>query len=101
MYGPRLRNGLSAVCLLHETRFFPEPQDMTIRSLAALVLFTTGAGGVLVACDPYDRRQGEYHAGPVDPVNFPPEYLGDGGDRNRTGAGSFTAIPAYAGALPV
>jgi hypothetical protein len=45
-------------------------------------------------CEPYPT--GEFNAGAVDPVNFPPPYLGTGGDRTRPGRGTFTEIRAYA-----
>ncbi|MFY0576098.1 hypothetical protein ACN28S_18595 [Cystobacter fuscus] len=56
-----------------------------------LSLALMGLGG----CNPYDRWTGdEFNAGPVDPINFPPEYLGAGGNRQLAGSGSFTAAPA-------
>lgn len=45
-------------------------------------------------CEPYPP--GEFNAGAVDPVNFPPAYLGTGGDRTRPSRGTFTEIRAYA-----
>lgn len=52
---------------------------------------------IAVGCDPYLQRDGEYSNGAVDPVTFPPAYLGSGGDPMRSGQGSFTEIRAYAG----
>src|SRR5688572_28322161 len=50
----------------------------------------------LSACvDPYERRDGEFNAGPVDPVSFPPAYLGTDGNRQQQGKGKFTALTAY------
>src|SRR4051812_40322892 len=57
--------------------------------------------GALAGCNVYERRQGEYNAGPVDPVTFPPEYLGAGGNRQRPGSGTFTALRAYAQGDPI
>jgi hypothetical protein len=53
-----------------------------------------------VACDPYTSRVGQYNAGPVDPVTFPPENLGLSrtaafAGRYRSGTGRFTAISAF------
>jgi len=64
------------------------------------ILFALTLGG-LTGCDVYERRQGEYNAGPVDPVTFPPEYLGAGGNRQRAGSGTFTALGAYAQGNPI
>jgi hypothetical protein len=66
------------------------------RGRLAHFLFTAA----LLACDPYHRRTGEFHAGPVDPVNFPPPYLG-GGDRYSTGSGSFEAARAFVNGVGV
>ncbi len=60
--------------------------------LVALALLAATSG-----CNPYDQRNGEFIAGAVDPVNFPPAYVGTGGDRTRPGRGSFTELRAYAG----
>jgi hypothetical protein len=53
----------------------------------------------LIACDPYTSRTGQYNAGPVDPITFPPENLGLSrtaafAGRFRAGSGKFTAISA-------
>ncbi|WP_095986958.1 hypothetical protein [Cystobacter fuscus] len=57
-----------------------------------LSLALMGLGG----CNPYERWEGdEFNAGPVDPINFPPQYLGTGGNRQLAGAGRFTAARAY------
>jgi hypothetical protein len=55
----------------------------------------------LGACNPYSNRDGEFSAGAVDPVNFPPAYVGVGGDRTRPGRGSFTEVRAYANGNPI
>lgn len=58
--------------------------------------------GCLSACDAvYQGRVGEFYAGPVDPVNFAPDYLGTSGNRLRAGQGSFTARTAYVSGTPV
>jgi len=64
---------------------------------AFLLLLATTTGAAATNCGgPYEKRQGEYYAGPVDPVNFPPEYLGSGGNRLRAGSGIFVASGAWA-----
>jgi hypothetical protein len=45
-------------------------------------------------CNPYDRRSGEYSAGPVDVSHFPAAYLGAGGDP-KFGGGVFAASDAF------
>lgn len=50
---------------------------------------------LLAACSPYERRAGEYYAGPVDPAAFPSAYLGAGGDPKH-GGGEITAATARA-----
>lgn len=60
------------------------------RRLLASGLFVLAAAG----CDPYDNFTGEYNAGPVDPVNFPPDYVA-GGNRMQSGSGTFNALQAY------
>jgi hypothetical protein len=53
------------------------------------------------ACNPYERRSGEYSAGSVDPIKFPPAYLGAGGRSNRAGMGTFQYLIAYVDGKPV
>ncbi len=53
-----------------------------------------------IACDPYSSRVGQYNAGPVDPIAFPPENLGltrtaSFAGRYRSGTGRFRAISAF------
>ncbi|HME92428.1 MAG TPA: hypothetical protein VKE49_13445 [Myxococcaceae bacterium] len=68
-----------------------------MRFRRAFLLLTTATAAALTGCgDPYEKREGEYYAGPVDPVNFPPEYLGSGGNRFRAGAGIFVASGVWA-----
>src|SRR5260370_32519346 len=52
-----------------------------------------------LACDPYERLQGEFIAGSVDPANFPPAYRGTGTGASRAiaGSGSMTEIAAFSG----
>lgn len=57
--------------------------------LASALLF--GAS----ACTPYEYRFGEYSAGAVDPLKFPKEYLGEGGDAKKPGAGVFQYRSGY------
>jgi hypothetical protein len=59
--------------------------------LVALALLAATSG-----CNPYNQRVGEFIAGAADPVNYPPAYVGAGGDRTRPGRGSFTELRAYA-----
>src|SRR5438270_2511300 len=61
-----------------------------IRRLALVCLLIP-----LQACSPYDRHQGEYCAGAVDPAKFPAAYLGAGGDGKMSG-GRFNASAATA-----
>jgi hypothetical protein len=51
----------------------------------------------LGACNPYENFEGEFYAGPVDPLSFGKPYLG-GGDP-KMGGGSFTAAAAFAGGV--
>lgn len=67
-----------------------------MRAFPALLLLFAAT-----ACNPYTQRSGEYIAGAVDPVNFPPGYVGTGGDRTRPGRGTFTENRAYAHGNPV
>ena len=56
----------------------------------------------ITACDPYERfGKNDDLLGPVDPVNFPPANLGDGGNRKQPGLGTFTAVSGFAGGQPV
>ncbi len=52
-------------------------------------------------CNPYDRHQGEYLAGSVDPAKFPKDYLGQGGKGNKPGGGLFVPISASVKGAPV
>jgi hypothetical protein len=64
-----------------------------LRALAVATLPLLGACDV----DPYQPFKDEHlELGSVDPINFPPENLGDDGDRTKAGSGSFTEIPAAA-----
>ncbi len=56
-------------------------------------------GVLTTACDPYQKRAGEYYAGPVDPSAFPAPYLGAGGDPKRSG-GVIRAAAATAHGVP-
>ena len=60
-----------------------------MRRAAVVVVILVGA------CNPYERRSGEYYAGAVDPAAFPPAYLGVGGDPKR-GGGVIRPAHAYA-----
>lgn len=64
-------------------------------------LLSLGFGIGLVACNPYDRYSGEVNAGPVDPVGFPAECLGAGGDHLNQGTGAFVPAAALAHGTPV
>jgi len=57
------------------------------------------AAVLLAACSPYEKRSGEYYAGPVDPAAFPAPYLGVGGDAKR-GGGRILASAATAHDVP-
>lgn len=46
-------------------------------------------------CNPFERHEGSYSAGAVDPSLFPPPYLGTGGDGKRPGSGRFQYVTAY------
>lgn len=59
--------------------------------LCAAGLAATVLGG---GCNPYERHSGEYLAGSVDPVNFPPAYLGQDGDAKKPGSGTFQYVTA-------
>ena len=66
--------------------------------LASPLLFV-----LLFGCDPYGR-EGEFIAGPVDAVNFPPEYLGHlglSGNRLAAGQGTYVAARAFVGGAPL
>ncbi|MCU1281980.1 MAG: hypothetical protein JWM53_5526 [bacterium] len=66
-----------------------------MRAFSVFLLFAA------TACNPYSQRSGEFIAGAVDPVNFPPAYVGTGGDRTRPGRGTFTELRAYAHGGPI
>jgi hypothetical protein len=53
------------------------------------------------ACDVYQSRDGEFSAGGVDVVTFPPPYLGTGGNRTKPGSGSISEARAYVGGQPI
>lgn len=55
---------------------------------------------LLPACDPYERLQGEFIAGSVDPANFPPAYRGTGSSRSLAGSGAMTETAAFARGSP-
>lgn len=61
-----------------------------------LVLSVAAAG-----CNPYNQRDGEFSAGSVDPANFPPGYVGVGGDHLRAGRGTFTEVRAFSNGQPL
>src|SRR5438477_1525561 len=65
-----------------------------MRRLALLSLLIPVA-----ACSPYDRHEGEFYAGAVDPAQFPAAYLGAGGDGKQSG-GVFNAAAATAHGVP-
>jgi hypothetical protein len=58
------------------------------------------AAASLLGCDPYQHRNGEFSAGPVDPSGFPAAYLGANGDP-KFGGGVFAPTPAWAGGQPI
>ena len=58
-------------------------------------------GFLLGACNPYERRVGEYNAGGVDPIKFPSAYLGAGGNPKRSGSGSFQYVLGYVDGNPL
>jgi len=62
---------------------------------------TTATIAVLGACNPYERRSGEYSAGSVDPIKFPSAYLGTDGDPKNPGGGTFQYVVAWVGGKPV
>src|SRR5262245_59360353 len=55
---------------------------------------------LLVGCNPYQYRSGEYYAGPVDPVSFPAAYLGDKGNAKK-GGGVFRPSDAFVAGMPI
>ena len=60
------------------------------------------AVAVVGACDPYsDFARGNGSLGAVDPVGFPAENLGAGGNRKNPGRGTFTEIAAFAGGVEI
>lgn len=67
------------------------------------LMFNVAAFLSLIACDPYDSRRGQYNAGPVDPIAFPPENLGVSrtasfAARYRQGSGRFTGVSSFVSA---
>jgi hypothetical protein len=59
---------------------------------------------LLVGCgvDPYQSLNDEsVGLGAVDPVNFPPDNLGQDGNRMQPGSGSFVAVAAFVAGQPV
>lgn len=68
------------------------------RHLTVAALLLASLGG---ACNPYERRAGEYNAGAVDPIKFPAAYLGTGGKGNRPGQGSFQYVSGFVRGQPV
>jgi hypothetical protein len=67
---------------------------------AGLRALTIATLPLLTGCgvNPYQPFKDEHLGlGSVDPINFPPENLGDDGDRTKAGSGSFTEIPASVG----
>ncbi len=76
------------------------PQHPPRKMYSATFLKAAFGALALVACNPYDSRVGQYNAGPVDPINFPPENLGvdratSFGARYNAGTGTFTGISAF------
>jgi hypothetical protein len=63
--------------------------------------FPLAACVLVAACDPYQRFVDEESAGAVDPVNFPPEYLGEGGDAKMPGFGVLMARLGTVGDEPI
>ncbi len=68
--------------------------------------FCLGFALILVgACNPYERRSGDYSAGSVDPAKFPAAYLGNPnedrpqlglpGDPTAAGGGTFQYVTAF------
>jgi len=55
----------------------------------------------LAACGLYPQWNGEFSAGPADPTNYPPPYLGTNGDRSKPANGSFTQIKAQSAGATV
>lgn len=68
-----------------------------LRMLLAPVCLATLGSSVLAGCNIYPSWEGAFSAGPADPFNYPPAYLGTRGDRARPASGSFTETQAYAG----
>jgi hypothetical protein len=68
---------------------------------ARLALFVMVSCSTVCGCDPYERQQGEFNAGPVDPAYFPLAYLGTGASPiggpygRQSGLGRFVEIKAY------
>lgn len=77
------------------TSWKPEKWSLRAAGVCAVAL--------VMACNPYDTRVGQFNAGPVDPINFPPENLGVSraasfAARYRSGTGSFKAASAFVAA---
>ena len=53
------------------------------------------------ACQLYPSWNGEFSAGPADPVNYPPAYVGVSGDHSKSGAGTFTQLRAFSEAAAI
>lgn len=64
-------------------------------TIVSFVAVSTAA--LVCGCNPYERRNGEYQAGSVNPAQFPKEYLGTGGKGNMPGSGYFAPLAAKAG----
>jgi len=70
------------------------PLSTRPRSLLFCSLLLPGLIGL--GCNPFERRAGSYSAGAVDPIHFPPAYLGEGGEGQKPGSGRFQYVTAYA-----
>lgn len=71
------------------------------RGLSSLLCAGGLAAAALGGCIPYERHSGEYLAGAVDPVSFPPAYLGKDGDPKKPGSGTFQYVTARVRGTPV
>lgn len=77
------------------TSWKPEKWSLRAAGVCAVAL--------VMACNPYDPRVGQFNAGPVDPINFPPENLGVArtasfAARYTAGSGSFRGARAWVAA---